>query len=97
MSFNDAQMSDITVVLDKRWENDLAAAVEILKQNGVEVRSADDDTSVVEGVVPSARVHDLQKLDCVDYVRTTFTWIADYPAGDPRDLDKSNRESDEYL
>ena len=94
MSFNDAQMSDITVVLDKRWEDDLAGAVEILKQNGVDVRSADDDTSVVEGVVETAKVHDLHKLDCVDYVRTTFTWIADYPAGDPRDKDKANREYD---
>ena len=96
MAFHDAQMSDITVVLDKRWENDLAGALEVLKQNGVQVRSADDDTSVVEGVVETSKVHSLEKLDCVDYVRTTFTWIADYPAGDPRDLDKVDRESDEY-
>jgi hypothetical protein len=92
MNFNDAQMSDITVVLDKRWENDLAGAVEILKQNGVEIRSADDDTSVVEGVIESSKIHALEKLECVDYVRTTFTWIADYPPGDPRDQDKVERE-----
>jgi hypothetical protein len=95
MNFNDAQMSDITIVLDKRWENDLAGAVEMLKQHGVEVRSADDDTSVVEGVCETAKVHALEKLDCVDYVRTTFTWIADYPAGDPRDQDKVNREMED--
>jgi hypothetical protein len=95
MNFNDAQMSDITIVLDKRWENDLAGAVEILKNNGVDVRSADDDTSVVEGVCETAKVHALEKLDCVDYVRTTFTWIADYPAGDPRDQDKVDREIEE--
>jgi aspartyl-tRNA synthetase len=95
MNFNDAQMSDITIVLDKRWENDLAGAVEILKQNGVDVRSADDDNSVVEGVCETAKVHALEKLDCVDYVRTTFTWIADYPAGDPRDQDKVNREMED--
>ena len=95
MNFNDAQMSDITVVLDKRWESDLEGAVKILKDAGVEVRSADDDNSVVEGVVETAKVHALEKLDCVDYVRTTFTWIADYPAGDPRDQDKVNRESDD--
>ena len=94
MIFNDAQMSDITVVLDKRWENDLAGAVEILTQNGVQVRSVDDDKSVVEGVVETSKVHGLEKLDCVDYVRTTFTWIADYPAGDPRDRDNVNREYD---
>jgi hypothetical protein len=95
MNFNDAQMSDITVVLDKRWETDLEGAVKILKENGVEVRNADDDNSVVEGVVETAKVHSLEKLDCVDYVRTTFTWIADYPAGDPRDQDKVDREIEE--
>ena len=92
MNFHDAQMSDITVVLDKRWESDLEGAVKILKDAGVEVRNADDDNSVVEGVVETAKVHALEKLDCVDYVRTTFTWIADYPAGDPRDQDKVDRD-----
>jgi hypothetical protein len=95
MNFNDAQMSDITVVLDKRWENNLGGAVEELKKAGVEVRSADDNNSVVEGVCESAKVKELEKLDCVDYVRTTFSWIADYPPGDPRDQDKVARESDE--
>lgn len=96
MPFHDAQMSDVTVVLDKRWENDLNGACETLKQNGLQVRSADDDNSVVEGTIETAKVADLQKLDCVDYVRTTFTWIADYPAGDPRDQDKVNREVDDF-
>jgi hypothetical protein len=92
MNFHDAQMSDVTVVLDKRWESDLEGAVKILKEHGVDVRNADDDNSVVEGVVESAKIHALEKLDCVDYVRTTFTWIADYPAGDPRDQDKADRD-----
>ena len=85
MNFNDAQMSDVTVVLDKRWENDLAGAVADLKKQGMEVRSADDDNSVVEGVIETCKVKGLETLDCVDYVRTTFSWIADYPPGDPRD------------
>jgi hypothetical protein len=88
----DAYMSDVTVVLDKRWENDLAGAVKILEAAGLRVRSADDDAGVVEGVIEHAKVHDLEKLDAVDYVRTTFSWIADYPAGDPRDLDKVDQE-----
>lgn len=91
-NFCDAQMSDVTVVLDRRWENDLAGAVAQLKRAGLEVRSADDDNSVVEGVIDARKVHDLQKLDCVDYVRTTFTWVADYPPGDPRDNDACARE-----
>ena len=92
MAHFDAYMSDVTVVLDKRWENDLAGAIKLLEQAGLQVRSADDDNSVVEGTIEHARIHDLQKLDAVDYVRTTFSWIADYPAGDPRDHDKADRE-----
>jgi len=95
MNFNDAQMSDITVVLDKRWEDNLQGAVEELKKHGMEIRNADDDNSVVEGVVESAKVKDLQALDCVDYVRVAFSWNADYPPGDPRDQDNVYREIDD--
>jgi len=93
MIHQDALMSDVTVVLDKRWENDLAGAVKLLEQAGLSVRSADDDSGVVEGVIEAGKVTDLQKMDCVDYVRTTFTWVADYPVGDPRDRDKVDRET----
>lgn len=95
MRFFDAQMSEITVVLDKRWEDRLADAVEILRQAGMDVRNACDDRGLVEGIIEAAKAHDLQKLDAVDYVRVSFTWVADYPAGDPRDLDKTNREYDD--
>jgi hypothetical protein len=53
----------------------------------VEVWHADDDRSVVEGAVETSRVHDLQKLDCVEYVRTVFTYHANYPPGHPKDRD----------
>jgi hypothetical protein len=42
---------------------------------------------VVEGAVEASKVHDLEKLDCVKYVRTVFTYHANYPPGDPRDRD----------
>jgi hypothetical protein len=95
MSFIDAQMSDVTVVLDKRYESRLAEAIEMLKQAGLDVRTADDDRGLIEGVIEAQRAHDLQKLDAVDYVRITFTWVADYPVGDPRDKDLCAREYDE--
>ena len=85
MPFHDAQMSDVTVVLDKRWENDLNGACETLKQNGLQVRSADDDNSVVEGSLETCNVHALEKCDCVQYVRKGMTYNAEFPAGDPRD------------
>jgi hypothetical protein len=83
----DAQMSDIVVVLDKAWENDLPGAVAKLRASGMEVANACDDKSVVEGQIETCKVHDLEKLDCVDYVRKVFTWDANYPPGDPRDRD----------
>ena len=94
MRFIDALMADVTVVLDKRWEQMLAEAVEALKQAGLDVRTSDDDRGLVEGVIESQKAQELQKLECVDYVRVTFTWVADYPVGDPRDLDNCSREYD---
>jgi hypothetical protein len=81
----DAIVSEVVVTLDKRWENDLDGALRMLKDAGVEVWAADDDRSVVEGAVEQHRVHDLHKLDCVEYVRTVFTYHADYPPGHARD------------
>ena len=83
----DANISELVVVLDKRWENDLAGAVEMLKKCGMEVRDANDDNSVVEGCIDTTRLHELEKLDCVDYVRKVFSYDANYPPGDPRDRD----------
>ena len=83
----DANISDIVVVLDKRWENDLNGALEHLKKCGMDVASADDDNSVVEGQIETYKVHELEKLDCVDYVRRVFSYDANFPPGDPRDRD----------
>ena len=84
---SDANISDVVVVLDKRWEEKLPEAVDNLKKCGMEVRDADDDNSVVEGSIETYKVHDLEKLDCVDYVRKVFSYDANYPPGDPRDRD----------
>jgi hypothetical protein len=81
----DMRISDVVVTLDKRWEDDLPGAVARLKRAGLDVREAYDHNSVVEGTIDVNKVHDLEKLDCVDYVRTVFTYCADFPSGDPRD------------
>jgi len=83
----DAEITEMVVVLDKRWEDNLNGAVEQLKALGMEIFKADDDTSVVEGTAESFRVHEIEKLECVNYVRKIMTYIADYPTGDPRDKD----------
>ena len=84
----DAVISDVVVILDKAWETRLKEALETLKAAGLDVRSADDDNSVVEGLIDAHKVHALEQLPCVDYVRKVFTYEANYPPGDPRDIDK---------
>ena len=83
----DAEITEMVVVLDKRWEDKLQDAVQLLKNAGMEIYSADDNNSVVEGCAESCKVHDIEKLECVDYVRKVMTYIVDYPPGDPRDKD----------
>jgi hypothetical protein len=84
----DALISDVVVVLDKAWEDRLKDALSDLRAAGLAVRSADDDNSVVEGLIDAHKVHALEKLPCVDYVRKVFTYEANFPPGDPRDIDK---------
>jgi hypothetical protein len=83
----DAVISEIVVILDKTYEDRLSDAVTMLKEAGMEIRSADDENSVVEGAIEDSKVHALEKLPAVDYVRKVFTYYADYPPGDPRDTD----------
>jgi len=84
----DAYVTDVVVVLDKAYEERLKEAVAKLKDAGMQIENADDDNSVVEGTINTSNVAALEKLDCVDYVRKVFTYEANYPPGDPRDVDR---------
>lgn len=81
----DCRMSDVIVILDKRWEERLEDAVRQLTEAGMEIRLTDDDRSVVEGCIDTCKLHDLEKMDCVDYVRNVLTYEAEFPPGHPRD------------
>ncbi len=84
---SDAYYSEVVVMLDDLTNEQTAAVVEKLKTAGLEVSKVDDDQSVVEGTIEACRVHDLGQLEHVRYVRSVFTYLADYPPGDPRDRD----------
>ena len=86
----DAYISEVTVVLDGRYQDEpkTSEAVNQLKSAGVEVREVNEDQSVVEGSVDNSKIHALEKMDCVDYVRVAFTYAANFPPGDPRDRDQ---------
>ena len=81
----DARISDVMVTLDQRWGNRMDDAMDQLKKAGLESAAPIDDQALVEGTIEVSKAPALEKLDCVDYVRTVFTYWADYPVGDPRD------------
>src|SRR5438445_4446984 len=87
MSHCDAEMTEVTVILRKDYEERLQDAVQMLTTAGMSITSADDENSVVEGAVESCRLPQIEQLECVQYVRRVMTYTADYPVGDPRDKD----------
>ena len=83
----DCNITELVVILDKAWENDLAGAVKMLEEAGMRVSKADDDNSVVEGEIDTEKLAVMEKLPCVNYVRKVFCYDANFPPGDPRDRD----------
>jgi hypothetical protein len=67
----------VIITLDKKYEDRMNDAVALLKEAGVQIDETDDDNSVVEGTLELSKVKDLEKLECVNYVRTVFTYDAD--------------------
>lgn len=87
MNHQDAYVSDITVVAEDLNRDDMIAVVEKLKTSGMEVDEVDHVKGVIEGTILADKVESLRKIDHVKYIRIELTYIADYPTGDPRDLD----------
>lgn len=72
-------ISEVTVVLDAKYEDQPRTneAVDMLKKLGMNVTNVDEDDSVVEGDIDAAKLKELENLDCVDYVRTVFSYVAE--------------------
>lgn len=82
---SDGYFSDVVVMLDELSTEQTNKVVERLKAAGLEVARVNDEQSIVEGTIEASRTHDLGLLPHVRYVRSVFTYLADYPPGDPRD------------
>lgn len=80
-------MSEIVAVIDDKHSDDLDEMVGRLKGAGVEVWNVNRSEGVIEGLVETYKVKMIDDLPGVDYVRTVFTYAANYPPGDPRDRD----------
>ena len=83
----DAAYSEVVIMLEELSTEQTARVVEQLKEAGLEVSRVDDDRSIVEGTIDATKAHDLKSLPSVRYVRTVFTYEANFPPGDPRDRD----------
>ena len=89
MNHQDAEITDVVVVLDGDGVKAIDSAVEKFKGMGMEICSVNNEGGVIEGSIDTAKVHDLKSVPGVCYVRSVFTYTADFPTGDPRDQDGS--------
>ncbi|CAN5496221.1 hypothetical protein BH09PLA1_BH09PLA1_10450 [soil metagenome] len=85
----DAYMSEIVAVIDDEHCDDMDAIVARLTKAGVEVSNVNSSEGVIEGLVDASKVKAIDDMPGVEYVRTVFTYAADYPPGDPRDRNGS--------
>jgi hypothetical protein len=95
MNHRDAEITEIVVVIHKTYCDRLGEAVAKLSSFGVEIFTTDEDEGVVTGSIETYKLTELEKVDCVNYVRSVMTYIADYPPGDPRNLDADDEDADE--
>jgi hypothetical protein len=85
MSYRDAELTDVVVVLEDLTTQQTEEVVKQLKTFGLDVASVNDDQSIVEGTIESHKVHDLKSVEKVRYVRSVMTYSVDYPKGHPKD------------
>ena len=84
---SDRYVSDVVVMLEELSSEQTVRAVDLLRAAGLEISRVNDEQSIVEGSIDAARAHNLQQVEHVRYVRSVFTYLANYPPGDPRDTD----------
>src|SRR5665213_397326 len=99
MQHRDAEVSDVVIVLKSECAAEkLPQTTDALKKLGMEIESIDEGNGVVCGTVDAGKVEEIRKWPCINYVRVESTYIADYPANDPRNQDPAeepNEDSDD--
>lgn len=87
MNHHDAEMTDVVVVLDDVASREVDACVLQLTSAGLSVSDINKEEGVVEGSILADKVHQLNAVQGVRYVRNVFSYTADFPSGDPRNCD----------
>jgi dissimilatory sulfite reductase (desulfoviridin) alpha/beta subunit len=93
MEHRDQSVSDVTIVIKAAFADRLDEVVEQLNEAGVGITNVNEDVGAIEGSCESNRVCLIERMDFVEAVRTTFSYIADYPPDDPRDQDGADKDS----
>ena len=94
MAHQDAELSDVVVVLVDEPGMNTQDAANKLRDVGLAVSDVDEDDGVVQGTIETERIKSLEQLEFVKHVRNVFNYIADYPTGDPRHLDTEEDDLD---
>jgi hypothetical protein len=87
MPHQDAEVSDITIVLKKECAEKFYETVEQVQKLEMTVESTDADNGVIEGTILADKLGHIRAWPCVEYVRVDFTYIADSPPGGSRNQD----------
>ena len=93
-NYQDAYISDVVITSCDTPEHPFDKTVDGLKKQGLEIATLDKDNCYIEGSIDSGKVRAIDDMPGVEYVRTVFTYVADYPPGDPRDKDLVAREAE---
>ena len=90
MSFYpDTYIAEVVVVLDELSDERTAEVVKELEALGLAVDHINHETSVIDGRIELHRVHELEGVKAVRYVRKHFTYAAEFPPGHPMDRNKT--------
>ncbi|MGA2440626.1 MAG: hypothetical protein ABSH08_06690 [Tepidisphaeraceae bacterium] len=94
MAHQDAELSDVVVVLVDEPDMTTLDAADKLRDMGLAVSDFDEADGVVQGTIETAKIRLLEQLEFVKHVRNVFNYIADYPTSDPRNLDTDENDLD---
>src|SRR6266436_4567063 len=78
MNHHDADLTDVVVVLDGQGVSSIDSAIKSLKDLGLDIGNVNDG-GVIEGCIDTAKVPQLKTVPGVCYVRSVFSYTADYP------------------
>ena len=87
MNHHDAEITDVVIVLEGKTATCIDDSINQFKAIGLEVVDVNLEECVIEGSIETGKVTELKKVPGVSYVRSVFTYTADYPCDDPRDKD----------